>query len=206
MSTLTRIAGMLYLSAAIGGARAVEPPSAYELASQTMRDHCIVGVCLGMTVKEVAAIGPFRGLFTGSPTERLTCDLNSPFMKVGAHLLTPEGTRLRLTFDLVTEGGDPSTKYRLHFIAVEVPDGTPAQIAELLDTLQTRFKATTKLNQQMWSRPEKPGDEFTVFVGATAPSQYRAGDPPSVVLMAEYRHKRQWLMGLPVCRKGMPKL
>ncbi|HEX7888507.1 MAG TPA: hypothetical protein VF522_04030 [Ramlibacter sp.] len=206
MSDIRRIAALICLSASLGTAGAVEPPSDYELASEAMRDHCVAGVCIGMTVKEVENLGAFHGLFSGSPRETLKCDLNNPFMKVGARLVTPEGTRLRLTFDLVTQGGDPSTKYRLHFIAVEVPDGTPAQIAELLDTLQARFKTTTRLDQQTWLRPVKPGDDFTVFVAATAPGQYQPGDPPSVVLMAEYRRKKQWLMSLPVCRQGMPKL
>lgn len=183
-----------------------EPPTAYELAPQGMRDHCIAGVCIGMTVKEVEAIGPLRHSFAGSPTDSITCDLNSPFMKTRARLVTPEGTRLRLAFDLVTQRGNPDTKYRLHFIAVEVPGGTPAQIAELLDTLQDRFRASYRVNRQMWMRPETPDDAFTVFVGATAPGQYEPGDAPSVVLMVEYRHKKEWLMSQPVCREGMPKL
>jgi hypothetical protein len=206
MFMFKRVAVGLCLLAFVGTAAAIEPPSPYEIASESMRGYCVAGVCIGMTVKEVEALGQFRGLFSGTPNDRLTCDLNNPFMKVGARLVTPEGTRLRLTFDLVTQGGDPSTKYRVHFIAVEVPDGTPAQIAELLDTLQARFKTTTRLSQQIWSRPEKADDDFTVFVGATAPGQYHPGDPPTVALMVEYRKKQQWLMSLPVCREGLPKL
>lgn len=183
--------------------QAIDSNSYLHSADQT-RKYCMGGLCLGFSVAEAERIGTIRWENERPPPRQLKCTL-AESMAAG-ELVTREGNRFRLIFTQVqAEAAGPV--YRLtgmQFLAPASLSGP--QLTHLFASLRDRWVLATPEREGVSYKARTPDGLSTVMLGKVDRGTPLPDSPAMLLAMSTFLHYDAWLMTVPDCRKGLPKL
>lgn len=170
----------------------MQDTNAFERDIGGLNEYCMGRVCLGMSIKEVAALGNLKWNATEPPDGKLTCDDLSGNSVTGYLKTKDQG--LMLSFDLVSMRAIPEERYRLNGITVLYPAATASASITHLESFRGKLGPLKEvLAKGLWTADQRP---FAITVGtATADSRL----PKRLMLLATYRPRAAWLKGLSQC-------
>lgn len=178
-------------------------PSSFAKAAAGLKSYCLERMCLGMTVAQVEALGQLTWGTFFPADGRQSCEPHNN-SAIG-DFKAVDGTAMELTFEPVTQAGSPMSRYRLTNISLKLPDITTTQAIALLETLITRYGPMQERKDVSGLTTSKD-QQFSIFIIRFNNGERRKGSPAEIVLGSIYRFKAQWVMSLPKCKAGLPKV
>ena len=177
------------------------PQMAYAEAISKVGPYCVNSICLGMTLKQVKAMGTLQ-LAKATPSLSGTVQCSDFNVQTAATVLKPDGSRIVITFDVVEAKGSPDSRYRVSSLNKFIPGINQVQLDYLTQSLLKRFGGMKQMGDAAsWYR--RDGDiSVSVLAGGV-------GTPdlgPFIWIMSRYERRNEWLMSIDACRANLPKL
>jgi hypothetical protein len=178
----------------------------YPAATLFLREksYCIEKICLGARIAEVQPLGVLYWQHSQRPATGWKCSLGQNTAE--ALLLLSDGRRARLTFDKVwPEGGEE--QYRLTTLRMSVSDRlSDLQIRYMVKDIAARWKLPEGKPGVSWMG-KTPENLMTVMLAITSSSPFGNPVPFTEITANAMLHDQEtWIMSLPQCRAGLPKL
>jgi hypothetical protein len=180
---------------------------AYEVSSAELDRYCIERLCLGMTPQKVATFGAIKWLGNRAPDGKVNCN-KGPSLAALGELETSDGTKFHVRFELVTPFGQELSRYRLMDATIQLKNVTLLQADKLAQELKDRYGPMREF-AEIANGPVTLGTAASKS-GLFKLSVTRAWNPIhdtlKVGLSADYKHQAAWVLALPECRVGLPKI
>lgn len=205
----SRFAALLLSAVAVAPCSALAAPDylgpdRLMAAASMLWDYCVEGICLGTTVATLRPKGVIYWQDEKAPSKDFRCSPGANLAE--GQLALADGRRVDFTFEKVTpEGGEE--QYRLTSIYVPAPDRiTVTQLRYMAKELGNAWHLPQVPPNASWSGIT-PGNLMRLTVAAVEPEgkgPFRR--PPGILADASLLDYDKWLMSLPECRAGLPKI